>query len=158
MLSLVRQRYWIPKARPLVNRVLRDCVICKKLRGMPGVEKMADLPMDRTMPGKPPFTYIGMDCFGPFYIKRGRSQVKRYRCLFICLTIRAIYIEKLDNLDTDSLLNALMRSSARRGTPHKVRPDNGTNFVGGEREKAIWRSTFCNSNRSQKGTDWQELT
>ena len=134
VLSLVRQRYWIPKARPLVNRVLQNCVICKKLRGMPGVQKMADLPMDRTMPGKPPFTYVGMDCFGPFYIKRGRSQVKRYGCLFTCLTIRAIHIEKLDTLDTDSFLNALMRFSARRGTPDKVRSDNGTNFVGGQRE------------------------
>lgn len=95
---------------------------------------MADLPMDRTMPGKPPFTYVGMDCFGPFYIKRGRSQVKRYGCLFTCLTIRAIHIEKLDTLDTDSFLNALMRFSARRGTPDKVRSDNGTNFVGGQRE------------------------
>ena len=37
-------------------------------------------------------------------------------------------------LDTDSFINAFVRMTSRRGTPSYVIPDNGTNFVGAERE------------------------
>lgn len=95
---------------------------------------MADLPSERVTPDKPPFSFVGVDCFGPFVVKRGRSQVKRYGCIFTCLTMRAIHIEKLDSLEADSFINGFMRFCARRGVPEKVRSDNGTNFVAGERE------------------------
>ena len=39
---------------------------------------MADLPYDRTVCGEPAFACVGVDYFGPFYIKRGRSTVNRY--------------------------------------------------------------------------------
>ena len=88
---------------------------------------MADLPCETVTPDKPPFSFVGEDCFGPFAVKRGQSQAK-------CLTMRAIHIEKLDSLEADSFINGLMRFCARRGIPEKVRSDNGTNFVAGERE------------------------
>ena len=134
VLSLIRQKFWIVGARPLVKRVLSECVVCRTLRGKPGVQQMADLPAERVTPAKPPFCYVGVDCFGPFLVKRGWSHVKRYGCLFTCFTIRAIHIEKLDTLDADSFINAFVRFCARRGVPEKVRSDNGTNFVAGERE------------------------
>ena len=134
VLSRLREKYWIPQGRPLVNKVLQNCVICKKLRGRLGVQRMADLPTDRVTPHKPPFTYTGVDCFGPFYVKRGRSQEKRYGCLFTCLTTRAIHIEVLNSMDGDSFINSLIRFISRRGVPEKIRSDNGTNFVGGNKE------------------------
>lgn len=134
VLSLIRQKFWIVGARPLVKRVLRECVLCKRLKGKPGVQQMADLPAERVTPDNPPFSYVGVDCFGPFVVKRGRSQLKRYGCLFTCLTMRAIHVEKLDSLEADSFINALVRFCTRRGVPEKIRSDNGTNFVGGEKE------------------------
>ena len=134
VLSLIRRQYWIPKVRPLINRILRECVLCRRLRGSSGVQRMADLPAYRVTPGKPPFTDVGVDCFGPFHVKRGRSREKRYGCIFTCMSIRAVHLEKLHSLDTDSFLNAFLRFAARRGTPKTVHSDNGTNFVGGEKE------------------------
>ena len=134
VLSLIRQKFWIVGARPLVKRVLSECVVCRRLRGKPGVQQMADLPAERVTPAKPPFCYVGVDCFGPFLVKRGRSHVKCYGCLFTCFTIRAIHIEKLDTLDADSFINAFVRFCARRGVPEKIQSDNGTNFVADERE------------------------
>jgi hypothetical protein len=134
VMAKLRQKYWIPQGRQLVKRILRSCVTCRRLRGKFVEQKMADLPLDRVTPYNPPFTFTGVDCFGPFYVKRGRVQEKRYGCLFTCLTIRAIHIEKLSTADSDSFINALVRFCTRRGVPRRIRSDNGTNFVGGERE------------------------
>ena len=95
---------------------------------------MADLPPDRVTPDKPPFTFVGVDCFGPFWIKRARSQVKRYGVLFTCLVTRAIHLEVAQSMDTDSFVNSMRRFIARRGIPEVMRSDNGTNFVGGNKE------------------------
>ena len=134
VLSKIRQKYWIPRCRPLLNKVLQNCVLCKRLRGKLQCQRMANLPMDRVTPDKPPFNYCGVDCFGPFLVKRGRGHEKRYGCLFTCLTIRAIHIEKLHTMDGDSFINALIRFISRRGVPAKIRSDNGTNFIRGNKE------------------------
>ena len=84
---------------------------------------MADLPFDRVTPGEPPFSFVGVDCFGPSVVKSGRAQIKRYGCLFTCLTTRA-----------DCFNNGFVRVCVTRGVPEKVRSDNGTNFVAGEKE------------------------
>ena len=134
VLSLVRKKYWIPKPRSVLDVVLRGCVPCRKLYAQPVQQRMADLIDDRVSPSKPPFSYVGVDCFGPFQVKRGRSVEKRYGCMFTCLTMRAVHIEKLNSLDTSSFMNALVRFIARRGVPDKIRSDNGTNFVGANKE------------------------
>lgn len=54
---------------------------------------MADLPEDRVTPGEPPFTRTGVDYFGPFLTKHGRSVQKRYGCIFTRLSTRAVYLE-----------------------------------------------------------------
>lgn len=95
---------------------------------------MANLPEDRLLPDKPPFTYVGVDLFGPFDVKRGRGTVKRYGVLLTCLTIRAVHIEVADSLDTSSCINALRRFISRRGEVTIMRSDNGTNFVGAEKQ------------------------
>lgn len=70
---------------------------------------MADLPEERVMPDKAPFTDVGVDHFGLIEVKRGRSFLKRYGVLFTCLTSRAIHLEVAYSLDTDSCINALRR-------------------------------------------------
>ena len=133
-LSLLRRNFWITNARRLIKNVKRNCVTCKKLYAATCVQKMADLPVERLSADNPPFSYVGVDCFGPFLVKVGRSEVKRYGCLFTCLSMRAVHIEKLDDLSTDCFLNGFRRFVARRGMPLKVISDNGTNFVGGVSE------------------------
>ena len=91
---------------------------------------MADLPEHRVTPDKSPFTFVGVDYFGPFVVKR----VKRYGVLFTCLAVRAVHLEIAHSLDTSSFLHALRRFIARRGQPDVIRSDNGTNFVSGEKE------------------------
>ena len=117
VLSLIGEKFWIVGARTAVRRYLSTCVACKRRQAHIGEQKMADLPVDRITPDKPPFTYVGVDCFGPFLIRRGRTEVKRYGVLYTCLVVRAVLIEVAHNLDTDSFLNSFRRFVARRGSP-----------------------------------------
>ena len=89
-----------------------------------GVQKMADLPADRVTHGKPPFSLVGVDCFGPFIVRRGRSQVKRYGVLYTCLVTRAIHIEVVQSMATDSFVNSMRRFVARGGLPEMIPSDN----------------------------------
>ena len=134
VLSNLRRKYWIPKARSLIKKLCNRCVTCRKLFSPPIQQKMADLPPERLEPNKPPFSYIGLDCFGPIYVKLGRAEVERYGCIFTCLNTRAIHIEKLEDVSTDSFINGLRRFICWRGKPEKIWCDNGTNFKGAEAE------------------------
>ena len=149
-LSLLRQRFCVIKGRSLVKQIKYKCVTCRRLYAAPCDQLMADLPVERTVSGQPPFFISGLDCFGPFKVKVKRSEVKRYGCIFTCLSTRAIHLEKLDSLDTDSFINGLKRFMSRRGVPSKLLSDNGTNFVGAIKElrKAQW---FCSNNN----VEWQ---
>ena len=96
-------------------------------------QKMADLPEDRLEPA-PPFTFCAVDYFGPFSIREGRKEIKRYGVLFTCLASRAIHLETSTSLETDSFINALRRFICRRGPIRQLRSDQGTNFVGAKHE------------------------
>ena len=96
---------------------------------------MADLPSDRFQE-EPPFTHCGVDTFGPFPIKECQRTLKRYGVLFTCLVSHAIHIEMTKTMNTDSFILALRSFIARRGNVRSIRCDNGSNFVGAERELA----------------------
>ena len=95
----------------------------------------ANLPEER-LDASTTFTSVGVDYFTPFTVKIARRNEKQWCCLFTYLTVRAVHIEVVPKLDTDSCLNAIMRFIARRGKPSTIISDNGTNFVGAEREFA----------------------
>ncbi|XP_046558819.1 uncharacterized protein LOC124267876 [Haliotis rubra] len=159
VLSYLRQRFWIIGARVMLKSIFRKCVHCRKIQSAKGAQQMAQLPTDRVTPHRPPFTYVGIDCFGPFEVKRARSIVKRYGCIFTCLTTRAVHIEKLDSMNTDSFIDALRRFVIRRGKPEKIRTDNGSNFKGACRElkEAIqaWNLKQIDDFLTRKDIQWE---
>ena len=128
-----RRGYWIVRCNSFVRGLISKCVSCRWLRGKTATQKMANLPTDR-IDEQPPFTVCGVDFFGPFFIKDGRKEVKRYGAMFTCFLTRAVHIESSNTLDTDSFIQALRRFIARRGNVRTLRCDNGTNFVGAETE------------------------
>ena len=109
VLSMIRERFWIVGAKNVLKKMLNSCVDCKRRQAPAGEQKMADLPCHRVIPDKPPFTFVGVDCFGPFVVKRARSLEKRYGIMFTCFAIRAVHIEVIRSLDTSSFLHALRR-------------------------------------------------
>ncbi|XP_055621991.1 uncharacterized protein LOC129765604 [Toxorhynchites rutilus septentrionalis] len=117
----------------VVRKIGSGCNMCKQLRTTPHVPRMASLPPARLASFTRPFTYVGLDFFGPLVVKVGRSNVKRWVALFTCLTIRAVHCEVVYSLSTDACLKSIRRFVCRRGAPAEIHSDNGTNFCGAER-------------------------
>lgn len=130
----VRQKFYIPKLRAQIRSVVKHCQWCRVYKAAPVVPKMSQLPLFRITPFLRPFTFVGIDYFGPYYVKVGRSTAKRWVSLFTCLTVRAIHMEVVYTLTTNSCKKAVRRFIARRGAPQEVYTDNGTNFIGASRE------------------------
>ena len=159
VLSILRHQYWVIKGRSAVRRVISGCFLCKKLGAVRGEQLMGDLPKERLMSEEPPFTHVGVDYFGPIYVRQGRSNVKRYGCLFTCLAVRAVHIEVVHSLDTDGFINALRRFVSLRGCPTTIISDNGTNFRAGEKELreslSEWNQTTIYDFLRQKKIIWK---
>ena len=101
--SAIRQRYWILKGGAAVRRTIGQCLHCEKRSAPVPKQLMADLRSARLHIDQPPLSHVGVDYFGPFQVKQTRALVKRYGCVFTCMTARAMYIEVSHSLTTDSL-------------------------------------------------------
>jgi hypothetical protein len=66
-------------------------------------------------------------------LSRNRTA-KRWGVLFTCLVTRAVFLELVTTLSSDDFLLILRRFVGLYGQPRVFHTDNGTNFVGSERE------------------------
>ncbi|XP_068965518.1 uncharacterized protein [Bombus flavifrons] len=136
-LYAVRQRYWPIDGRSQVWRTVKNCVRCVRAHPPQVDYVMGNLPEARVTESRP-FTHVGVDYCGPFYIKekrdRNRRQVKVYVAIFICLAVKAVHIELVGDLTSESFIAALRRFIARRGFCSTIHSDNGSNFIGANNE------------------------
>ena len=97
---------------------------------------MAPFPAIRLKQPLRPFSIVSVDYGGPFITIQGRGtkKAKRYLCLFICLFSRAVHLEMVYSLNTDSFLIAFYCMTSRRRLPQEVTSANGTNYVGANTE------------------------
>ena len=108
----LRQRgIWIMNVNAIVRHLIHKCVICCRLRGKVGYQKMAHLPQERCTEAAP-FTYCGVDRFVPLIIKERRSELNSYGAIFTWFSSRTV----TNSLHVDSFILALPRFMARRGT------------------------------------------
>ena len=144
--------FWITGASKVIRDIIHKCVTCRKLRGKSSQQLMGSLPPERVQPS-PPFTHVGLDCFGPFIIKERRSELKRWGLIITCMYSRAVHIEVLDSLSTDSFLNALRCVTCLRGPIQTIYCDQGTNFIGASNELSKQLEKIDNELRSHLKED-----
>ena len=134
LIAQLRQHYWPISARRIAKQVIASCLYCRKQRISPTMQVMGDLPESRLSVSMGAFHSTGVDYFGPMMVKVRRSSVKRWGCLFTCLSTRAVHLELADSLETDDFILVLRNFIGRRGHPSCIYSDNGTNFVGANNE------------------------
>jgi len=145
VLAAIRLKYWPINARNLIRSLIHKCVVCFRSKPITVEPIMGNLPSDRVAPGRP-FIKCGVDFAGPFFIKssllRRAPVVKSYACVFVCFSTKAVHIELVSDLTTQSFLNALNRFFDRRGRSSAIYSDNATNFVGANNKLKELRQLF----------------
>ncbi|XP_076664982.1 uncharacterized protein LOC143367242 [Andrena cerasifolii] len=131
-LYAVRRRYWPIDGRSQVWKAVKRCVRCCRAHPQPVKYIMGNLPQARVTESRP-FTNVGVDYCGPFFIKekrhRNRNRIKAYVAVFVCLAVKAVHLELVSDLTSEAFIAALRRFIARRGFCVNIYSDNGTNFV-----------------------------
>ena len=133
-LTELRARFWVVKGRSLVRKVLRQCVRCMRYNGRPySAPNPPPLPHFRVN-ASPPFSSIGVDYAGPLYIKGAGNKV--WIALFTCCVTRAIHLELIPDMTTETFIRCFRRFTCRRGTPTRIVSDNSKTFKAASKELA----------------------
>lgn len=133
LLASVRERYWPIGGRNLAKTVVHKCVTCYRAKPVMLTQEMGNLPKHRLM-AMYPFFAVGVDYAGPFFVRnskgRGIKTSKCYISLFVCFATKALHLEPVTDLTTESFISTLRRFIARREKPTHIYSDNGSNYVG----------------------------
>lgn len=133
LLANIRHKVWPLNGRNLARKTVHNCNTCCRFSGRIKQPIMGNLPKERCYT-EHPFINTSLDYMGPIMIlnRRGRGSrlIKSYVCVFVCMAIRAVHVELVTDLSTDTFLAALNRFIARRGKPANIFSDNGLCFVG----------------------------
>ncbi|XP_058979466.1 uncharacterized protein LOC101899042 [Musca domestica] len=137
MQATLERRFWVVGARNLIRRIYASCVKCTELNHRPVQQMMADLPASR-FTFRRCFLHTAVDFAGPFTLKythgRGSRSTKGYISSFICMSTGAMHLELVGSLSSEDFIAAFKRIINRRGFIAHVYSDNGTNFVGANKE------------------------
>ena len=129
-LTEIRSKFWIPRGRSYVRYFVHHCTLCKRFEGLPHKSPPPPpLPSFRVKE-EPAFSYTGVDFVGPLIIctNQAANSPKVWICLFTCLVVRAVHLDVVTDMSTQSFLRCLKRFASRRGLPRKILSDNGKTF------------------------------
>lgn len=167
MMQHIREKYWIPQLRDELKQYSRKCVECVRNKPLTEDQLMADLPADRVTPGYP-FEVSGVDYAGPFQIKHTDKDgnvivtVKAWTAVFVCMKTRAVHLDIVEDLTSSAFIACYERFVARRGPCYKLYSDNGTSFIGAEKEIARaykeWQKDGTVDSIANRGTQWIFMT
>ena len=149
----LRRRWWILKGRQAVRGVLSRCMPCQRMKKPVAEQKMAPLPVSRVEMDAPAFTVAGIDAFGPYQLKIGKSRAsfKIYGLICTCFTSRAIHLEPMEDLSSAAFIRALIRIQARRPALRQLYSDNASNFRAANTELSqafdLWRQATLEGDR-----------
>ena len=135
--SSLSRRFHVIGMKKTIRSVVRECTRCRRHSTKPSPQMLGQLPLERITPGIV-FGKVGVDYAGPLQVKYGMVRkpvvVKSYICVFVSLNVKAVHLEAVSDLTSEAFIAALRRFVARRGSPTLIWSDNGTNFVGANRE------------------------
>ena len=142
--------FWVINCTAAMKSMILKCVDSRKLHGNTWQQKISDLPEEQLIK-EPPFSYCGVDMFGPFLVKEGQKMHKHYGVTFTCLCSCAVHIETMNSIATVSFIHTLI---SRRGNIRIIQSDHGSNFIGTSNEP---KRAFNEMNRKKINDFLMEL-
>ena len=156
-LAELRSRFWIVKGRQLVRKIVHQCTTCKRIQGLSyRAPERSQLPEFRVHE-EHPFASVGIDFAGPLYVKsKSRSSKKVYLALFTCGTTRAVHLELVPDLATETFLLCFKRFVSRRGVPGLVVTDNAKTFKAASKKLiALFKSAGIRNYLNERKIMWK---
>ena len=139
-IAWLKQKVWILKSRSEVNCARMRCLRCKRKKMKPMGQVMSPPPRSRVVVSRC-FSTVGLDQAGPILVKMpdGTKQ-KRWICLYTCASSRAVILDILESMDTNTFILSFRRFVARRGLPLEVWSDNHASLKKANKELlTLWR-------------------
>ncbi|XP_008178811.1 uncharacterized protein LOC103308006 [Acyrthosiphon pisum] len=162
IVASLQRVFWIPDLRSVIQKIIFKCNPCYRWKVQASKQLMGSLPINRVNPSSI-FHVCGVDYAGPFQVRfgsrRSKHIYKSYVALFVCFTTKAIHLEWVDDLTTESFLAALRIFIARRGCPLHIHSDNGRHFVGASAQLKNFLGSRefkqnINAYTTQAGIEW----
>ncbi|XP_022784024.1 uncharacterized protein LOC111324678 [Stylophora pistillata] len=156
-LGELRSRFWVPKGRQAVKKVLKECVTCKKAQGKPFKSPpVAALP-DFRVRESTPFSKVGIDFAGPLFVKSQTGEMaKCYLALFTCCVTRAVHLDLVADLTATTFVRCLRKFVARRGVPSLIISDNAKTFKASAKViKRLYDNEEVRAHLESNRIDWK---
>ncbi|XP_060862525.1 uncharacterized protein LOC132939397 [Metopolophium dirhodum] len=156
LLAEVRRKYWPLRVRAVARSSVLKCIRCTRAKPRFSEPIMAALPRKRVQCMRP-FSVTGVDFAGPLMIRSGIRRVvsiKAWIAVFVCFVTQAVHLEVVEDLTSKAFIAALRWFMPRRARCNTIYSDNGTNFVGAQRELKAY-ITNAGLEMAQEGIEWR---
>ena len=133
MVMHLRSEYWTVKGCQFDKSVISKCTKCIEIHGKQyNTLEAPQLPKFRVSE-ESAFTNVCIDFAGPLFVRdiysKSKMMHKCYIALFTCANMRALHLELVPSLKSQTFIHALKRFMARRGISKLIVSDNGSTFL-----------------------------
>ena len=107
VLRVLRQQFWVPQAFSVVKKLLKQCVVCRRLNAKPIKLNQNSYRNFRASPVNKPFSTVFIDYIGPYEVKMNGEKTKVWLLILSCLWSRAVNIKICRTADVNDFLRAI---------------------------------------------------
>jgi len=131
VLARIRKEFWITNAFTCVKKLLKTCLVCRRLNNRT-VKLSQNAYRDyRINPETIPFRNVMIDHCGAYYARDRNEKFKVYILVLTCMWSRAVNLKYCRQIDKSDFLRAFQSHVLEYGVPSLIVSDNGTPIVSG---------------------------
>ena len=157
--------YKICGGKSELNRILHKCTRRNCLAPIPLKQTLSPLPPSR-LDEATPWKFASTDFFGPCIVTHSCKHAacphpreeKCYGALWTDFTTRCVHLEAVQDLTTESFMQALIRFISRRGKPDMIYSDNAKTYKATDKELAKLYRTIewdkVGEKAAERGISW----
>ena len=134
VLRELRKQFWLLRGFSSVKKLLKNCIICKKLNARAIVLNQNAYREFRSNPPKVAFSSVFLDFIGPINAKLQGKIQKVYILIITCLWSRAVSLKLCFSVSTPEFLRSLQKHIYEYGMFKSCFSDLGSQITAGSRQ------------------------